>query len=1635
LTIIINLYILIIMEHLPVPGPDCMNLVTSMTDNDLFNNQLCIICQEETQSPVTSEVTGRASMKRAAKIRNDVVTKRMKNVLGDDEEDNDNVRFVYHNTNKCYKSYTHSGKLKSIEEKNTIVEVPTTCETPSVGLRKTLRRSVAPCAPPSCDKDQRTLPCVICANVEHKKCRDKFRICEYNSAKKLIDAAKHNQDEVFIRIADRLKDDEEGSVKSLVSADLYCHNLCRQNYMRKYERDIKREDHETSTISNIKHLLFTRALPYIDRMLAKGDCCTMSDIVEFASGLLEHGEVLTSTFRNRDMKQLIISHFGESVTIAPNSRVNESDIFFSSDINAADLAIKLKNQDIMREAGTKLREALMDVDFGLQDSFCDSTDLKTSWERTMMPAFLVTFLGALFKVPNSRLFRSSVEELEDLLQPLDVEENDQVEEDISQQQKPTQEEQHSDQPKQVPQETWVRHHKSTQLHCLFQMLVFNIHNGMKKTPLHLMLGHSIYARDRSRSLLTVLNRIGSCTSYQTIRSARNLLVNYAVKCSEDGETPIPSTFTREDYTMAGMDNSDYADKSSLSGTEGSHYAALVLFQDATVNRPLYKPPVSSTGLNHADPILRTKLFCQEVPPHNKPVVRPTLAADMMLHPENKLSTLLDMQTARSVAVKREFLISLIRLGASVEGPLIWAAVHTLVSSAVVPMMRVGFLPVVPRPITERATVRHCLTNLQSVRRQLSQTSMAVWCDEGVFAIACDIYLHETEQFHDVLLCMGPFHWTRVLLRCQGKLLRGSGPDDALIECAVFGPGVIESVLNGSHYVRALTGMLIVEDLIRSLQWKIFWNHKDKAAYPALAQLQVLQSKLAENQRCPEEFQTIIGEVEELYQDFRDFEKECEAKSELCQFFGVWLQLVAVIKNAVVSDREGNWNLLVATVEDSMPIFAECDCINYLRYGSWYLEQIKVLEFTHPELYRRFSMGQWVVQDRPGWFCAVGGDMKVEQTIQRVSKGPGGHYVVGITRNASAVAEFELLFHEIGSITSLLNSVTSNHPMNHTECHLQHALSTTRQITFNRNVSKLLDFVLQRQNPYSVTVNVPVPLHNLLTKLAVDRKVAARLLKFHENGERLYRSYRRERLVEKIKKISTTISKSKLPRFTDQSQKTPLTIETEKKDISSKDMAEAQRNMDIARERGMDLREILSHNLLSASPLFDGDLPAHTNKSILVGEIEPKLDITKWSQESTVGTHVVVDFMSKMRQMPLSQFPNLGVVIDVIITSALSLSDSIQFIHLVLDSYIEMSLKEGERMRRTDSSTGIDIVGMSRDTPIPQQLDKFWASQENKRNLQLLVRDIVCNRTYGNATIIASSLVHDDEALPAIASGGKEIPELLNWIEEADARLVVHVEWAVREKQCNRIVIVSNDTDTFALLLHYTVYLQTLGLQEMWQQYGTGEKRRMLPLHQAVSQLGASLAKTVIKAHILTGDDCMSKVGTKHAAMACDPVQYLTNFGEKEILLEQDAALAEKYLVRVWAGARSSTTTETFDQLRVENFVSASAGIDALPPTSSEIRGHIQRGAFLVYQACHLLATADERDARMEPLQHGWEEHFGALLPSKFLKPLPQSLLTICKCAGKCDTRRCGCRSAAVLCVIFCHGKTDNSSCTNVECQD
>ena len=158
------------------------------------------------------------------------------------------------------------------------------------------------------------------------------------------------------------------------------------------------------------------------------------------------------------------------------------------------------------------------------------------------------------------------------------------------------------------------------------------------------------------------------------------------------------------------------------------------------------------------------------------------------------------------------------------------------------------------------------------------------------------------------------------------------------------------------------------------------------------------------------------------------------------------------------------------------------------------------------------MGRWAVQETEGYFKAVAPDMAQEQRLQRVSKGPGGHYVVGESRKPDAVAEFELLFHEVGDIAHILGVLTMESSCSHREHHLQSCFSKSRRVTLNKNVFRLLQFISAKQNPYKVALSATavVPLHNILNQQVVHPIIAEQILNCLKAGEKARLEFRKER---------------------------------------------------------------------------------------------------------------------------------------------------------------------------------------------------------------------------------------------------------------------------------------------------------------------------------------------------------------------------------------------------------------------------------------------------------------------------------------------------------------------------------------------
>ena len=83
---------------------------------------------------------------------------------------------------------------------------------------------------------------------------------------------------------------------------------------------------------------------------------------------------------------------------------------------------------------------------------------------------------------------------------------------------------------------------------------------------------------------------------------------------------------------------------------------------------------------------------------------------------------------------------------------------------------------------------------------------------------------------------------------------------------------------------------------------------------------------------------------------------------------------------------------------------------------------------------------------------------------------------------------------------------------------------------------------------------------------------------------------------------------------------------------------------------------------------------------------------------------------------------------------------------------------------------------------------------------------------------------------------------------------------------------------------------------------------------------------------------------------------------------------------IWAGARSTSPSYTFDQLRLEQHTAAKPAkpLEGLPPTSSVMAGHIIRAHHTVRFILTLLEPHDIPD----PRECGWMLEDGALLPEK-----------------------------------------------------
>jgi hypothetical protein len=148
---------------------------------------------------------------------------------------------------------------------------------------------------------------------------------------------------------------------------------------------------------------------------------------------------------------------------------------------------------------------------------------------------------------------------------------------------------------------------------------------------------------------------------------------------------------------------------------------------------------------------------------------------------------------------------------------------------------------------------------------------------------------------------------------------------------------------------------------------------------------------------------------------------------------------------------------------------------------------------------------------------------------------------------------------------------------------------------------MMPYILTHENPAHVSSDTEFKLHNIITQQIMSDEIRFSILSYQKTGQDLYDTFRKERFVQKSKRLADTIHRTNLKTFKSiHAQKRP---DAKKKD-QKKESAEAQKIVDLARVRDYDIKHLFEYDLVQSSYLFDNSrFMTDPKKSMLCTEME------------------------------------------------------------------------------------------------------------------------------------------------------------------------------------------------------------------------------------------------------------------------------------------------------------------------------------------------------------------------------------------------------------------------------------------------
>jgi len=877
------------------------------------------------------------------------------------------------------------------------------------------------------------------------------------------------------------------------------------------------------------------------------------------------------------------------------------------------------------------------------------------------------------------------------------------------------------------------------------------------------------------------------------------------------------------------------------------------------------------------------------------------------------------------------------------------------------------LPFINAPPSDYDTIYTALVGAAEKSAAAGQQVCLVTFDQPLYMKARYIIANTTDdRLKNVIPRLGGFHLLMSFLGAIGFIMDGSGLKELFN--VIFAMNSIDKIMGGHAYYRALRGHILSHAALMKIILKMM-------------DLTDVEEQLVEVVYAFDKPMILAADPPEC-RGIRDLLNlqitDLKKRGPTAQLWVQYLQMVNLVKQFILSERMGKWELHLETVWKMLPYFHASGHFAYAKCAHLYLQDMTKLKTVMPmDEYNKFATeGFFTVRRLPTKFWSgTWTDMLIEQFLMKNMKTSGG-----LTNGRGVTEAIQTRWtmamtsgqHVCEAMENFCNVSCNGSSEQH------HSLTDACTLRDNKDMAKLYEWLKQ---------HTPFPQHpdlfSIATGVVGDEKIDCH--KAWEVGmkgvlEICGQDFGTVKFKRSQRVKSLALMNSGIPVGDNVVPINPTTL---------------FQRITVAKHSEKELEEFLSYDLAPYSlTLFDHLHPKReglrkTAKSTLYKAFTP-LPSTQLSGQ----VKYVIDGGHLLHRVPWTTGTSFSNICDSYITYIKKHYGPQPVV--VFDGYPPLSAsgtKTAERMKRSRKTSSVDILIDDRLVPTMSKAS-FLSNSNNKKRLIAML-------------------------------GDKLSAQHLQWQqaeEDADTKIV---EAALALADCNeKVVIVGEDVDLLVILIGRSKAENVYFMKP-------GKDKESTSIFSPATAVGNLVAENILFLHAISGCDTTSsffnlgkmrfvKTLKKHPKLK----EAIEVYKDPEASRSMLKAAGDKFMVEVYG--YTGKTPPTLNQLRYFNYkrmaFKRSSNLATLPPSAAALHQHCYRTYHQVQQWLGF---------KKDPEDWGWRKTSCGLQPvTTAMPPAPPELLKLitCSCKTNC-TRNCGCKKTGLFCSVLC--SNCQGTCENI----